>query len=232
MTAKTFVAHCGATAALMLIALPMCGAPITIISTGTGAVSLTWYGNGAGDGTFRALEASWTQTGSYGNVNISAEVSGLGMAAPQTVFGTAFLTRTVGAGTTTAADEIARANFSATSTQFNPVLTQLFSGLTLGPGAYHLVLGASQGQGGGWTGGNFPPTFITAAGVIAGDWFGLAVDANSYAPASIFDIRNDTNPLAYVVTGDVVPEPSTVGLIFAGLGSLVIARRRRCLPIF
>jgi hypothetical protein len=58
------------------------------------------------------------------------------------------------------------------------------------------------------------------------------VGANSYAPASIFDIRNDTNPLAYVVTGDVVPEPSTVGLIFAGLGSLVIARRRRCLPIF
>src|SRR6516164_4655644 len=90
------------------------GAAGTIISvSGTSDASIVLIGNGV-------QAASWTQTASFEEVDISAMVRG-----PATAIGTAYLTTTLGPGTTVA-DEVAKTGFSFPST---PSYVPLFSGL-------------------------------------------------------------------------------------------------------
>lgn len=87
--------------------------------------------------------AAWSQTDLYSNVSVKAELDGNGTA----INGTAYLMTQVGPGTTTA-NQIASADFAVTALPFGPDLTTLFTGLTLGPGTYYLIITAS----GGWMG--------------------------------------------------------------------------------
>lgn len=166
--------------------------------------------------------AGWTQTSAYTNVNVSAvltNASGIGAGLAMH----AFLTNAIGAGTTVA-NEIASVGFNLT-----PGIAQnvsLFSGLSLGPGNYFLVLqpdGGSTGQG-GWAAA--VPTIVTDGGVTrVGDRFSST--AAGYAPASTLNLINQSQQLLYSVetANSAVPEPSTAALVAAGLG-IAMARRR------
>jgi hypothetical protein len=103
------------------------------IESVTGTADTGWFvGGSAGGDTMQA--SGWTQTGSYDNVSISAELgNGFGVSAMS-----AFLTDKIGPGTT-AADVIAStSDLPGTSLETDLI----FSGLSLGPGSYYLVLAA------------------------------------------------------------------------------------------
>src|SRR5271156_811648 len=89
---------------------------------------------------------SWTQTGSYTDVTISAFLSSLGGSDGT---GTVYLTDQIGPGTTVA-NQIAETTVSGLA--FGPATaTTVFSGLDLGPGTYYLVTANNLGGGGlGW----------------------------------------------------------------------------------
>jgi len=94
----------------------------------------------------------WTQRSTYTNVSITVPIylfTGSSIPNPTGIYhGTAYVTTTIGPGTTTA---IASTAFTGTNT--SPKTTELFSGLTLGPGFYCLTLAGSDqeppGPGGG-----------------------------------------------------------------------------------
>jgi hypothetical protein len=108
----------------------------------------------------------------------------------------------------------------------------LWSGLTLFPSTYYVVVGTTDPNAGGGWGATYDPTIVTSPGVTLGDAFGFQqfyawgpdIDL-SYLPASLFMI----DPLAdgsllFEVT---VPEPSTLLLLSSGVLSLMFIRRKR-----
>jgi hypothetical protein len=78
---------------------------------------------------------SWTQTGTFSNVTIQANLS----STSGTASGNVYLTTQVGVGTTVA-QQIATAAVSTSNTASSGLATTLLSGLTLGPGTYYLVV--------------------------------------------------------------------------------------------
>src|SRR5262249_8619692 len=178
-------------------------------------------------GGVRASEAAWSQTSSFANVSIAAEIDpdhNLLPITSHTVSGTAFLMTQVGPGTT-AANQIASTPFTVTGTAFSPTLVTLFTGLTLGPGTYHLVLSAPADQSAGWDFVLFPSTACTAPGVTLGNGNLSGIEAG-YPQATNFSDLFD-NLLEFSVTGGAVatPGPSTILLLSAGL--LAMAARGR-----
>jgi hypothetical protein len=83
-----------------------------------------------------ALYVGWAQSNGYTNVSIAAYLSSAD-AAP--VGYTAYLTNSVGSGATAIANEIASGTFTMAA-GVPPTYETLFSGLTLGPGEFYLVL--------------------------------------------------------------------------------------------
>jgi|HubBroStandDraft_6_1064221.scaffolds.fasta_scaffold102253_3 hypothetical protein len=183
-------------AACFVLSVPVAAGPI-ISTDGQGNSS---YGILFGE---YAHEAGWSQTSGYTNVSITAEIDpGTGSGTT----GTAYLMSRIGPGTTSA-QQIATASFSATGTAFSPVLTTLFTGLTLGPGNYYLVLSSPTGLGWEETNGTSP---VTASGVTYNSnasTFGNPLQA--YAPASTFS-SNDPE-LEFTATG--TPSPVQVGTV-------------------
>jgi hypothetical protein len=145
--------------------------------------------------------------------------------------GTVYLTTSFGPGTTVA-DEIVHVTLTGIAfiTPATP-LTLLFSGLTLAPDTYFLILASEFGHPGlGWAQ-TASPTTTTAAGVTIGADLastGLA----AYAPASAsFEV---TGARQFRVTGDpvAVPEPSTLALMaMGGILTLAASRRRLNRPL-
>ena len=115
----------------------------TIVSTIDGGSGFGEFSDGAGG--IYAVAAGWTQTSSYQNVSIAAELNGGGGG---TITGIAYLMTELGPSTTTA-NVLATADFTATSpiSGYPPDLVTLFNGLTIGSGTYYLVI---AGSGGGW----------------------------------------------------------------------------------
>jgi len=176
--------------------------------------------SGAANGLF---VASWNQTGSWTNVAIGANLAtnnGL-----STSTGTAYLMNQIGPGTTAANEVTSPFSIVVTGNPGINVMTPLFSGLSLGPGTYYLVIAPNNGDFVlDWvlTG---PPLQTLGPGVTQNpDQF--AGSPAPFAPASSF---SDTSfSRIFSVTGDAVtgtsaPEPSTIGVIL--LGAAVLAAR-------
>jgi hypothetical protein len=169
--------------------------------------------------TGQFLAAGWTQTGSFDNIVISADV----FTANKTpsAAGTAFISDSLGAGASTLFTQA----FTFPLIGSGP--TTLFSGLTLGPGTYFLVLASSDaGADDGWNG-TTGTAFTSAVGATSAGFFFATNPASGNPPASSF--TSGDLGLLFSVTGDpvasAVPEPSTVLALGCGLGALVLARR-------
>jgi hypothetical protein len=163
---------------------------------------------------------SWTQPDAYSNVTVSAIVSSNDFFLPGA--GQVWLTTRVGPGTTPA-DTIASAAFSNVPFA-QTTFTSIFSGLTLGPDTYYLVLsanGASPGLGWGYV---FPAAVSTAPGVTTDVLLGNGVA--DFPPASPGLFQNQYAYIAYTITGNPVPEPTTIFLFGTGIACLAGTRIR------
>jgi len=209
---QTFLA-----AVLVLIVLSFPLGATTIISTDLGSAGYTELFGGF------AADVAWTQTGTFSGATVYAEIDpGGNGTTPSTETGTAYLTTQIGPGTTVA-DEIASTSFSVTGLAFDPTDDPLFTGLTLGPGTYYLVLTATGSQPGGWEITSTGITPVTAPGVTDIDLGHQGTGTASYPPALSFSLVNG-NPLEFSVTGtsSATPEPSTLPLVCATLRVLVL----------
>jgi len=204
------------------------------------------------------LATSWTATGSYSNVSISAEVgdyicaiTNCGITYTSTI--DAYLTTAIGPSRAisnapftgpqeTVADQIAVGTVTV-GPSAGPEWDTLFSGLSLAPGTYFLVLANGTGSD-YWFGTNGQGGAITTT-----TGTGVTFDGE-YASGSIFGAINGSNPpdsdwsgpsvgdfgLSFQVTGDPssgsgsgspVPEPSSISLLLAGMaGGLYLLRRQ------
>jgi PEP-CTERM motif len=167
---------------------------------------------------------SWTQTGSYTDVTISAFLSSYGGINGT---GTIYLTDQIGPGTTVA-NQIAETTVSGLA--FGPATaTTLFSGLDLGPGTYYLISASNLGGGGvGWNIYDGNAAIPGISGTNNPDEFGFG--EAGYPPASSFESVG-THELDFSVTGDIAatPEPSSLILLGTGLFGIVGMTRRKYL---
>jgi hypothetical protein len=166
-----------------------------------------------------ALEAgqfvaeSWTQTNTWTGVSVAAFVN-TASAADQGA--TAYLTTQIGPGATSAT-LVTQDNLTLPVGLSAPEL-QLFSGLTLGPGTYYLILASTDTTfNEGWFNGN--GSSVTGLGVTSNGPPGLFANVTlnaAYPPASTFSGHYGVG-YAFDVTGtpSTVPEPKAVTLLVA-----------------
>jgi hypothetical protein len=187
----------------------------TVISTDNGTVGCCY----AILNMFTA-EAGWSQTGTFDDVTITAEIdpgTGSGLT------GTAYLMSSIGPGTTTI-DQIDTATFTASGAAFTAQLNTLFTGLTLGPGNYYLVLSSPGGL--GWEGNDPGITPVTGPGVTF-----LSAESTSpnspavYPPAGDFSSTLGNIPEFTVTAVSSVPEPSGIAFLCAAMLGLGVKRR-------
>jgi hypothetical protein len=175
-------------------------------------------------GNHAYLVASWTQTIEYSGVDISLRGNGIS----STATGTAYLTTSMGGGTTVA-DQLAVTAFTAPAAPSSWI--SLFSGLTLPANSYYLMIFADPGSVIAWDA-TSPDSATTTLGIgvtltssFLYDGLALVALVGSYAPyppATVgFGFQDN---LIINVTG--VPEPSSLTLMAgAALASLVLWRR-------
>jgi hypothetical protein len=156
------------------------------------------------------IAISWTQTSSYAGVSISTELVGGGS-------GIAYLATAIGPGSTPA-NQVASDVFNFPGSVTN--LT-LFSGLSLGPGTYYLLLTGTTApnQPSGWEI-TYSPTFTTDSGVTR--LVGLDFSSDSGATYSYYPFDNNSGPI-YSVTGTLVTSESGTGaLVSVVLGAMLL----------
>ena len=200
---------------LVILMMPSSALATTVYSIS----GITQDGFEVGGSVDVILAESWSETTSFSGVDITAilgDYLGSGTI-------TAYLTTQIGAGATSA-EQVAKANITpATSDETDT----LFTGLSLGPGTYYLVL-SSPNEATWW--GSTTSSTIRAAGVTAGMPLFAATGSgspdNTYAPGSTF--VSDTGVAEFfTVSSNPTPEPSTFYLLATGLGAAVWLRRRK-----
>jgi hypothetical protein len=176
-------------------------------------------------GSLSELSAiSWTQTGSYSSVDILANISD--SAGSGTATATAYLLTQIGAGTSAANEVVAPVTASITGNPGLNAMTTIFSGLTLGPGTYFLVLDPNSTDF-HWDL-TIPPVVVTDSGVTAGPSEATATVAG-FPPASAFG--GESFSFIYEVTGTTgvgasTPEPSTAVMLIVGVAAIAAWRKR------
>jgi len=197
----------------------------TVITVTGGSTAQGISGNGT-------TAESWTSSGGFTGVTISVNI---GSTDANNASGTAWLMTQIGPGTTTS-QQVATTNFVApTVVNFftSPPLTTLFTGLSLPPGTYYLVLTSPSGSVAWQLGGSATPGIgVTFQGTQSA--FGGV--NSSFPPASSFSANARTFGLQ--VTGapaisSVTPAPSSLSLLLTGLAvtGLLLMRRRRARPV-
>jgi hypothetical protein len=185
-------------------------------------------GSDSGSGGLYAV--SWTQTDTYTNVTIDANIAVANGNPSEEATGTAYLMTEIGPGATTA-EEVASGPVSVLGNPGINAMTQIFKSLTLGPGTYYLVIDPSDFNmvdSLDWDKAT-TPTQSFGAGVSDAMTFVADGTAASFVPASSFT-SNDSTPI-FSVTGDLsatptaAPEPSTTILLACGLAALAIRRK-------
>jgi hypothetical protein len=212
----------------MKLLIQLCGLLASSSLALAGSITIA-SDSGTGNGQdilSNAAGETWTQTGTYTGVSISALLDG-GVAGPGMV--TAYLTDQIGAGTS-ATNDITLPSTVVAPTETRGYVT-LFSNLTLGPGTYYLVLDGSAFAGpAGWSG-TSDPTYTLDSGVGSVNELVISGTQAAFAPASTFT-EPGTSAFFFDVTGtpgapSAVPEPSTVCSLGTGLAGLVYLALRR-----
>jgi hypothetical protein len=191
--------------------------------------------SGTSGGQGGILAVSWTETGSFTNVSIGAVLaSSNGLS---TATGTAYLMNLIGPSATSA-NEVTTP-FSGISVAGNNSLNEipLFSGLSLGPGTYFLVIvptDFNQIDSLDWDLTN-PGSVALGSGVTQNSDEDVSGSPAGFGPASTF--VNQTNRQLFSVTGDAasgpppsgVPEPASITMLLSAVAVMGLVARRRAL---
>jgi hypothetical protein len=164
----------------------------------------------------------WTQTGTYTDVSISAYLGSSGFDGDGS--GTVYLTNAIGPGATMA-NEIAQISLSGLASAPAPA-TNLFSGLTLGPGTYYLNSSSESSPGLAWEL-FYPVVHNIAAGGSIGEELNFGMLPTDFPPSA--SLTPQANNFAFSVTGtpETVPEPSSVPLLLTIIGGVGLGLRVR-----
>ncbi|MGD1094462.1 MAG: PEP-CTERM sorting domain-containing protein [Bryobacteraceae bacterium] len=179
---------------------------------------------------------SWTQSDSFSDVTIDADIVGQSASFDSV---TAYLMSAAGPGTTALSEVVAPASVTVPTVAFAPGLysgppTVLFADLVLGPGTYFLVLTAPFSsasdaeiiwQLAGTANTTLDPSVTLGNTLLANTGVG-GTSVALFAPASTFESFQGTSLLLDVTTPvDVTtPEPGTVALVSAALAGLVLRK--------
>lgn len=190
---------------------------ISALATPIAIVSATGPENGQDVANW--IGETWTQTGTYNNVTISAMLNG-GVALPSTA--NVYLMNWLGPGATAGSNQIA---YELATLPAETHGITLFEGLTLSPGTYFLLADEVDA---GWTGSS-SPVYTTDAGVSNISSFSNSGPIAGYAPDTPYMLTSGA--FLFSVTGtssaSTVPEPAAFGLILASLGCLLFAGTAR-----
>lgn len=215
------------------------------------------FGNIPGVSIGSGRVTQWQSTLAFEDVTVTADLSSV-PSVSATV--TAFLTTSIGPGTT-AADEVARATVSLPDYFASSHAVTLFSGLNLAPAHYYLTIVSSPTNAGIWRTSDstqaetvlYPCDDIPCPVTIPGfpNWQMFTVSPNAYAPASVWTpFHFSAGEMRFAVDGRLaggvpptdpptdpppaVPEPGTLMLTLAGLtvsARKLRARRSRALAV-
>jgi hypothetical protein len=123
------------------------------------------------------------------------------------------------------ANEIAQISLSGLASAPAPA-TNLFSGLTLGPGTYYLNSSSESSPGLAWEL-FYPVVHNIAAGGSIGEELNFGMLPTDFPPSASLTLQ--ANNFAFSVTGtpETVPEPSSVPLLLTIIGGVGLGQRVR-----
>lgn len=167
------------------------------------------------------LDQGWNQSITYTDVSITMPLEDYTETGPITgVEGTVYLMSQFGTGTTSADEVAPPVSVSGLTASFAPVL--LFSGLTLGPGNYYLVLVPVNGSGfSSMTpeGSSFPvDTLGSGVSDLSNGLAPSLLPVSAFPPATYVSLSLPSN-FFVSITGDAAPVPEPGGLPLA-VGSI------------